>query len=165
MPCIECLLGMLLVSFGLVLSSIVLVNTCTQNYYSLIRWPPPTLLLLMLGQQVYTGSSPVTTDDASCFNASRLSINTSAADFPQYTLGSAFFQKAAAVVLMVRGTKAGSVYTRQKNIRANTPSLLLPQSSMPAKQGGVFSGTYGIFIASNCNISALRLKELQELKH
>lgn len=44
-----------------------------------------------LGKQTYAVMSPVTTKDASCLNASRLSINKSASDFLQYT-----FSKAAA---------------------------------------------------------------------
>ena len=32
--------------------------------------------------QAYMGSSPVTTDDSSCFDASRFSISTKTADFP-----------------------------------------------------------------------------------
>ena len=47
----------------------------TQNYYSLVHWPMLRCLLLALGTQAYTGSSPVTTDAASCFDASRLSMN------------------------------------------------------------------------------------------
>ena len=40
------------------------------------------------------GVSPFTTYNASCFDASRLSINTSAADFPEYTFNkAAIFQK------------------------------------------------------------------------
>ena len=35
------------------------------------------------------GSFPVTTDNASCFDASQLSINTSAADYLQYTFSEA----------------------------------------------------------------------------
>ena len=72
-------MGMFLVSFWFSLSSIAFVNTYTLNYYSLVCWPPARLLLVTLGMQTYAGSSPVTTDDASCFDASQLSINTSAA--------------------------------------------------------------------------------------
>ena len=46
--------------------------------------------------QAYMGSSSVPTDDASCFNASQLSININAAEFPWYTL-----QLVAAVLLIV----------------------------------------------------------------
>ena len=39
-------------------------------------WPLPRFLFLALGALAYVGLPPVTTDSASCFNASRLSINT-----------------------------------------------------------------------------------------
>ena len=46
----------------------------TQNYYSLISWPPPRLLLLTLEMQTYVGLSPVT-ENASWFNASWISYS------------------------------------------------------------------------------------------
>ena len=69
-------------TFGLAPSSIEFVNTYTQNYCRLVSWPPLRFLLLTLGMWAYTESSPVTTDNASCFGVSRFSINASAADFP-----------------------------------------------------------------------------------
>ena len=39
-------------------------------------WPLPKFLFLALGALIYVGLPPVTTDSASCFNASQLSINT-----------------------------------------------------------------------------------------
>ena len=69
-------------TFGLVSSSIEFVNTYTQNYCHLVSWPPLRFLLLALGMRAYVKSSPVTTDNASCFGVSLHSINTSAADFP-----------------------------------------------------------------------------------
>ena len=44
--------------------------------------------MLSLGTQTYAKSSPVTTDDVTCFGVSWLSINASAADFP-YTFSEA----------------------------------------------------------------------------
>ena len=59
---------------NIAISSIEFVNTYAQNYCRLVFWP--------LGTGAYAESSPVTTDDASYFSASWLSINASAADFP-----------------------------------------------------------------------------------
>ena len=65
------------------------VNVYTQNYFSLVCWPLPRFLLLALGTQAYTGLSPVTTDNPSCFDASQLSMNTSTTDFSKYTFSEA----------------------------------------------------------------------------
>ena len=52
------------------------------KYYSLIHCDRHArFLLLALETRTYTGSSPVTNDDASCFNDSWLSFNISAANF------------------------------------------------------------------------------------
>ena len=80
------------------------VNTYTRNYYSLICWPPPRFLLLAmgLGMQGYAGSSPVTTDDASCLVP--LSLVSTQALLISHSISSAklsFFQKAAVVVMIV----------------------------------------------------------------
>ena len=64
--------------FGVALLSIEFVNTYAQNYWRLVSW----FLLLTLGMRAYVESSPITTDDASYFGASWLSINASGADFP-----------------------------------------------------------------------------------
>ena len=45
--------------------------------------------VLFLAVLAYTESSPVTTDDASCFDSSLHGINTGAADFPSYPFGEA----------------------------------------------------------------------------
>ena len=65
------------------------------------------------------GSSPVTTDNTSCFDASRLGINTSATVFPYYTFSKAaiiVYKKATAVVVIVHlawePARVGGVYTR-----------------------------------------------------
>ena len=68
--------------FGVALLSIEFVNTYAQNYWRLVSWPLVRFLLLTLGMRAYVESSPITTDDASCFGASWLSINASGADFP-----------------------------------------------------------------------------------
>ena len=39
-------------------------------------WPPPRFLFLAMGALAYVRLAPVTTDIASCFNASQLTINT-----------------------------------------------------------------------------------------
>ena len=79
---------MLLVSFW---SSSVINCVCKYLHTKLLK---PRLLatkvftrfsLLTLETQTYTGSSPATTDDASCFDASWLGINTTPADFLMYT--------------------------------------------------------------------------------
>ena len=59
------------------------IDAYTQNHYSIADWLPPRILLYAI--QAYAGPSPVTTGNASFFDDSRLSINTSAADFPWYT--------------------------------------------------------------------------------
>ena len=89
--------------------------------------------------------SLVTTDDASCFGASRLSINASAADFP--------FSEPA-VLPEIRGSRHNcrvsmriqdykyeerreGAYARGKlNIQANAPSPLFPKSSV--QKGGAY---------------------------
>ena len=47
---------------------------------------------------------------------------------------------------------AGRAFARDEmNIRANTPSPLLPQSSVQKGGGGVFSGAYGTVILARHN--------------
>ena len=60
-------LGMFVVTFSLVSSTIVFINTYTRNHYSLVCYPPRFLLLPI---RTYMRSSPVTTGDASYFDVS-----------------------------------------------------------------------------------------------
>ena len=43
------------------------INMYAQKYCRLVSWPPLRRLLLALGTRAYAESSPVTTDNASCF--------------------------------------------------------------------------------------------------
>ena len=98
--------------------------------------------------QAYTVSSPVTTDNESCFNSSCLCCNTSDADCPQCTFSEAAVFFAAVVVIVNFGHTQDCVERRrvyaqdELNIRANAPSPLLPQSSVQNRGEGerIFSG-------------------------
>ena len=59
------------------------LNTSTKNCYILVHYLPPRLLLLELGMNLCE-VVPCHHDDASCFDASRISINKSVGDFPWY---------------------------------------------------------------------------------
>ena len=82
-------------------------------------------LLLAPETQTYVGSSPVTTDGASCSDASWLSFNTSAADFLYHT----FIKAAVHPEIKPRQSSQlceewqGVAYARNKiNIRAKAPT-------------------------------------------
>ena len=90
-------------------------------------------------------SSPLTTDEASCFGASWLSINASAADFPYYNFSEAtVLQKATPDIVIVEFTCIQdyaewreSVYVWDElNIWANEPSPLCPK--VVCKKGAYF---------------------------
>ena len=135
-------------SFWFAPSSIVFVNRYSQNYYSLISWPPPQLLLLALdlGTRAYMGLSHATTDDAKysmCLGllstqAPVIFCGTHSAKLP-------FFQKlwqlAWLSTLLLKTAKnwGRGLYAPDKlNIWANAPSALCPQ--IVCKNGDVFSG-------------------------
>ena len=95
--------------------------------------------------------SPVTTNDCSCFGASRLGINASDADF--------LYSEAAILPEICSShcdcrlhahiedyeKRRERAYARNKlNIRANAPFPLLSKSSVQKGGRGVFSGAYGI---------------------
>ena len=129
------------------------VNTHTQKYYRLVHWPLPRFLLLTLETRTYVGLSPVTTDDASCFNALGL-VSTQAPLISCSTRSSKlpFIQKAVAVVAIVWGM-VGRAYVRDEiNIRANAPSPLLPQTSMQKGERIFGSLRYIQIIVADCPI-------------
>ena len=148
----------------------MLVNTYTQNYYSLICWPLPKLLLFTLGTQTFVGRplSPLTMQVASMLlgfvltQALLISCSTHLSKL-------LFFQKAAAVVTIIDPThikdceeqREGSIYTRQTEYSSNRP-LRVPTfaSKWCSKSGGIFLGAYGmqIMCSRKCFIWSLLLR-------
>ena len=91
---------MLLVSFWF---SFIVDCVCKHVHTSLVHLSLPSFLLFTLENRPYPRLSPVTTDDASCFDASWLGINTNAPLFSCSTHSAklSFFQKSAAVIMIV----------------------------------------------------------------
>ena len=76
---------------------------CTNRITSLVCWAWPVFVAHSTSLQAYRKLSPVTTDDASCFNASPLTVNAGTTDFPHITdsMKPPFFQQAVSVMMIV----------------------------------------------------------------
>ena len=147
------------------------VNTYTQNYYSLVRWPLPKLLLFTLGTRTFVGRplSPLTTQVASMTlgfvltQALLISCSTRLSKL-------LYFQKAAAVVTIIDPThikdceeqREGSICIRQIEYSSNHPLPTFPQSSVQkgGGGGGIFLGAYSmqIMCSRKCFIWSLLLR-------
>ena len=62
---------------------LLLYTASTHKISNAICWLQPSFLVLAVC--AYWGSSPIMTDNASCFNASQCSIHRGTADFLKYT--------------------------------------------------------------------------------
>ena len=102
----------------------------------------------LLGTKLaYTESSHVTKDDASCFGASWLSINTNFSSTRSAEL--LFFQKVVVIVNFARTQdyeelREGGVCTRGTEYSSKRSLLLSKSSAQKRGAGGIFSRAYNI---------------------
>ena len=139
----------------------------TQNYYSLFflhnkhstEWFTKNKLTSFAGHcarfslvrvRTYAGSSPVTTDDASCFDASQLSINTTSSWFPSKAAGRSSWKLLQSSWLcdhernIVRNH--GDLCTKQIKSLLEQTALSHFCLKVVSKNVGPFFWAYGIYI-------------------